>query len=106
MLTQLHGEFNFGAYLRSNWRHGGMPDLDVYLRRYGGEELASCIVALVLFPAMAVLLGLIGSAIGSASRRVSPLASLFSPRVRVPPCRSSWSESEPMLTCVTRATLI
>jgi hypothetical protein len=100
LLTQLHGEFNFGATIRSNWRHGGMPDLDTYLRRYVGEELGSCIVALMLFPAMAVLLGMLGAAIGSAARRTSQLAPSPDPRVRVPPSRPSDSEGDPMLARV------
>lgn len=98
MLSQLHGEFNFGAYIRSNWRHGGMPDLDTYLSRYVGEELASCIVALVLFPAMAVLLGLVGASIGSAIRGASPLASSSRPRVRISPSRPSKQEGDLRLT--------
>lgn len=101
LLSQLHGEFNFGAYLRSNWRHGGMPELDAYLTRYVGEELASCIVALVLFPAMAVLLGLIGAAIGCATRRIpAPASRSESPRRdpssrRISPCRPSDTPLQP-----------
>jgi hypothetical protein len=95
MLSQLHGEFNFGAYLRSNWRHGGMPDLNTYLNRYVGEELASCIVALVLFPAMAVLLGLVGDAISSRIRRASQGASWLGARVETPPSRGRISGDEP-----------
>jgi hypothetical protein len=96
MLSQLHGEFNFGAHLRDNWRHGGMPDLETYLQRYVGEELASCIVALVLFPAMAVLLGLAGAAIGTAIQRAASRASLPGAQVRAPSSRSSQSEGEPL----------
>jgi hypothetical protein len=101
MLTQLHGEFNFGAYIRSNWRHGGMPDLHTYLHRYVGEELASCIVALVLFPAMALLLGLTGAAIGSAIRWASSRASSSGRQVRTirsrPPVKGEDSMKEVVL---------